>query len=203
VVVYQKEAQRRALNPHQGTAGELTDAREHLAPARAALPAPNNDERRLFSLVVGDVLVHNEEDWVVDGRLHFKDEDVGFYVLRLFDGLEYSRFLIPDHGSEVGAFLQNAPDVPTFGRLANTLTHQGRPYRLSRRGDAQVEVQGQADPELVSGRCQYALYAAPGRKHLLIVERNEERLAFSGDGVVEDAFMLMPGDGKSTGEGWS
>jgi hypothetical protein len=205
VVIYQREAERRALNPEQGTAGELSDARAGLGRDHRALPAPSqtDGERRLTTLVVGDVLIHNEEDWVVDGRLRFRDEDLGFTVLRLFDGSGHTLFLIPELESDVGAFLDVAHDVPTFGRLANTLTHSGKPYRLSRRGDALVEVDGQADPDLLAGRCQYALYAAPGRKHLLVVEKDEGRLVYSGDGQVEDAFLLMPGDGKTTGEGWS
>lgn len=178
VLAYQRGAQARALG------GE---------PRRAlAAPEPTR-ERTLETLEVGDVVVHGDEDWLITGTLAYREEGERWWLHRL-DGSGQERWLeVRDRGGLVAALFEPATDIPSFGQLYDQLTHRGLPFRLVRRGDARVVADGDVGSRK-EGLYRYATYEGPGGGLLNVDEGGPGRWALSGERVVGEGLMLMPGD---------
>jgi hypothetical protein len=181
VVAYQRGAMRRL------TGGE----------ARKALPAHEPQaavERTLDTLRPGDVIVEGDDDWLIVGTLTYREERDVWWLHRAQGGDGHRLFEVRQRQELTAAWLLPAADVPAHGQLYDGLTHRGLPFRLSRRGDARVSSDGDVG-SFAEGLLRYATYEGPGGLFLNIEEREGvARSALSGERVVAEGLMLMPGE---------
>lgn len=173
-------------------------ARARLAEAQGyrALPAHDEEpaeERTLETLRVGDVIVDGDEDWVIVGTCTYQEEQDLWWLHRIDSGSGRRWFEVRRRDGLVASFFDEASDVPSFGQLYDGLTHKGQPYRLVRRGDARVTADGETD-EHPSGLLRYATYEGPGGGYLNVDEANGKRVSLTGERVVGEGLMLMPGE---------
>lgn len=180
VVAYQRGAQAR-LRAAQGI-GAL--------PAHEEEPA---EERTLETLTVGDVIVHGDEDWLIVGTCTYREEQDEWWLHAVDNGRERRWFEVRRRDGWVAAFFEEATDIPPRGQLYDGLTHKGLPYRLVRRGDARVSVDGDTGAR-VSGLLRYATYEGPGGGYLNVEEIDGARVSLSGERVVAEGLLLMPGE---------
>lgn len=166
---------------------------------RPALPAAVEEpeegpatDRTLETLVVGDVVIDGDEDWLIVGTLTYREEDERWFVHRLDSGAKQRWLEVRDRGGYVATWLEPATDVPSFGQLYDGLTHKGRPFRLWRRGDARVTTDGEVDGR-GAGIVRYTAYEGPGGAYLNVEEVEGKRVALSGERVVGVGLTLMPG----------
>lgn len=162
-----------------------------------ALPAHGTkapaEERTLETLRVGDVIVQGDEDWLIVGTCTYREEQDTWWLHRVDSGGERRWFEVRKRDGWVASFFEEATDVPSFGQLYDGLTHKGSPYRLVRRGDARVSLDGETDGHK-SGLLRYATYEGPGGGYLNVDEAGGERSSLSGERVVSEGLMLMPGE---------
>jgi hypothetical protein len=160
----------------------------------AALPAHvPAEERTLETLEVGDVVVHGDEDWLITGTLAYREEDERWWLHHLQGG-SGERWLEVRRREELSAALfEPAVDVPLVGQLYDQLTHKGLPFRLVRRGDARVSADGDVGARQ-GGLYRYATYEGPGGGLLNVDEGEGGRCALTGERVVGEGLMLMPGE---------
>lgn len=182
VVVYQRGARRKLIEGH----GEAR-----------ALPAPREgptEEATLETLGPGDVIVEGNDDWLIVGTISYREERDRWWLHRV-QGDERERwFEVRARDGLVAAWFEPATDIPSFGQLYDGLTHRGLPFRLVRRGDARVTTSGEVDGRM-SGLVRYATYEGPGGMYLNVEEPDGQgRLALSGERIVAEGLMLMPGE---------
>jgi hypothetical protein len=180
VLAYQRGAQARLLAA-QGF-GALPPHEE--APA---------EERTLETLRVGDVIVQGAEDWLIVGTCTYREEQDEWWLHIVDNGRERRWFEVRRRDGWVAAFFEEATDVPPRGTLYDGLTHKGLPFRLVRRGDARVTVDGEVG-ERRAGLLRYATYEGPGGGYLNVEEENGKRTSLSGERVVGEGLLLMPGE---------
>lgn len=165
--------------------------------ARQRLEAPRQEERTWNTLSVGDVIVDGHEDWLLQGRAIFDEEGELFSLFSITDGVESRLLCVADiqhhSGAVQGYLLRVADDIPDFGSLTDMVSHQALPHRLSRRGAAQVKIQGVAPKGARAGVQEFAFYSAPGDQVVLILEQADGRVAFAGRAKAVESLMLMPG----------
>lgn len=180
VIAYQRGAQAR-LRAGQGF---------------AALPPHEEEpvtERTLETLRVGDVIVHGEQDWLIVGTCTYREEQDVWWLHVVDSGRERRWFEVRRRDGWVASFFDEATDVPPRGQLYDGLTHKGLPFRLVRRGDARVTLDGDTG-ERRAGLLRYATYEGPGGGYLNVEEANGERTSLSGERVVAEGLLLMPGE---------
>lgn len=162
-----------------------------------ALPAHEEDgpveERTLETLRTGDVIVQGDEDWLIVGTCSYQEEQERWWLHRIDSGQARRWFEVRKRDGWVASFFDEATDVPPFGQLYDGLTHKGLPYRLVRRGDARVSTDGETD-EHKRGLLRYATYEGPGGGYLNVEEQDGQRTSLSGERVVSEGLMLMPGE---------
>jgi hypothetical protein len=181
VVVYQRTSQRRLLG----------GAERRALPAHEPEPA---EERSLETLRPGDVIVEGNADWLIVGTLTYREEREVWWLHRAQGDRGHRLFEVRQREGWTAAWLEPASDVPAHGQLYDGLTHKGLPFRLSKRGDARVTVDGDVG-ESGSGLLRYATYEGPGGLLLNVEDREgETRRALSGERVVAEGLMLMPGE---------
>ncbi len=180
VVAYQRTAQR--LPPAQERQARLLLEPEPEGPA---------EEKTLATLSVGDVIVDGDEDWLITGTLHCKEEQDLWRRHRVYSGNEEAWFDVYKDGTWQAAFMRTADDLPAFGSLMSGLTYRGMPFRLKRRGDCRVRREG--DAAALAEVVQYTWYEGPGGHRLYVEESAGTRQAFTGARVLEDGLSLMEG----------
>ena len=180
VLAYQRGAQARLL----------------AAQSVGALPPHEEEpvtERTLETLRVGDVIVQGEQDWLVVGTCTYREEQDVWWLHVVDSGRERRWFEVRRRDGWVASFFEEATDVPPRGQLYDGLTHKGLPFRLVRRGDARVSVDGDTG-ERRAGLLRYATYEGPGGGYLNVEEADGKRTSLSGERVVAEGLLLMPGE---------
>lgn len=162
---------------------------------RRQLPAPTQAsarERTIQTLRPGDVVIFGEEDWLITGTATYQEEQETWWVHVLEDGTQQQLMEVRERERWTVTLLDPADDVPTFGALGMGLTFRSKPFRLARRGDAMVSVEG--DGQIPPGLIRYATYSGPGSTYLNVEEREGTRAAFAATEVDANGLMLMPGE---------
>src|SRR5690606_20602340 len=113
----------------------------------------------------GDVIVHGEQDWLIVGTRTYREEQDVWWLHLVDSGREKRWFEVRRRDGWVAAFFEEATDVPPRGQLYDGLTHKGLPFRLVRRGDARVSVDGDTGDRR-AGLLRYATYEGPGGGYL-------------------------------------
>lgn len=183
VLAYQRGVQARLLASE--TVGALPPAQKE----------PVTD-RTLDTLRVGDVIVQGDADWLIVGTRTYREEQDVWWLHLVDSGKERRWFEVRRRDGWVAAFFEDALDVPPRGQLYDLLTHKGLPYRLVRRGDARVTLDGDAGPRR-GGLVRYATYEGPGGGYLNVEEDDAGRTSLSGERVVGEGLLLMPGERPS------
>jgi hypothetical protein len=161
---------------------------------------PATVDPTLDTLMVGDVVLHGDDDWIVAGTVTYREErDV--WWLHLLEGGTQRRWLeVRQRGRSQGApheatLLDVVADAPTFGQVYGGLSFRGLPLSLESRGDARIAVAGD-----VEGRrealVRYSTYSGPGGAVLQIEEEGQTRRALFGQRVTTAALSFMPGEGR-------
>jgi hypothetical protein len=184
VVAYQRGVQARLREGDEGPRLQL--------PPPPAEPEPAT-ERRPETLRLGDVVVDGSEDWLIVGTVTYREEGDTWWLHRLDSGREQRWMEVRDRDGVVVCFFEEATDIPAFGKLYDGLTHKGMPFQLSRRGDARVSIDGEVGAR-EEGVLQYATYRGPGGAFLNVDEPESGRVALTGQRVVAEGLMLMPGE---------
>ena len=187
-VAYQKSS-RKALTAGPGALPE--------SGPQSARPQEDDgvEERRIETLRLGDVVSEGIDDWLVIGRVCYKEEDEDWFLYRVDNGRHKKWLEARLRKDWQAAWLEPVDDLPDFGQLADGFTYRERVLQLWRRGDARVQVEGDV-AERTNEVIRYASYVGRGDE-LLCIETGDQRRALFGARVIVDGLMLMPGSASS------
>jgi hypothetical protein len=154
------------------------------------------EDPTLEALAAGDIVVDGNDDWLVTGRVAYREEREtwSLYALEGGDRVRYLEVRKRDGGLDV-AFVEPARGLPT-GQLLQGLTFSGHSFQLELRGDARVSVEGE-----VGSSCSgsgsviaYARYGGAGGALLLVEDEGAARRAFLGQRIPASSLSLMSGE---------
>ncbi|MDH5490424.1 MAG: hypothetical protein OEY14_00475 [Myxococcales bacterium] len=182
-----------------GAAGTLAWSRVGGRGARAERggeePAGGGERVRgegLDGLSVSDVILYLGDELWLAGVITLEEEET---QLRLFvapDG-ERRRWIARLGWRQGGlGILEPCAEVPE-GRIPESLPIAGRRLRLARRGEAEVEREGEELP-CGSGRARFSVLEGAGGRLLIVVDFEEgRRLALHGERIREEMLQILPG----------
>lgn len=185
VVLYQREAQRRLSGAPEGAARSLPAPRPPTGPAI---------DRELHTLQLGDVVLEGDEDWLLVGTVHYREEEERWFLHRMEGGRRQRWLYVRAMPAWQALWLEDADDAASFGRLADALTFRARTLELWRRGDAGLRVEGEV-MDRSAGQVHYSVYCGHGGEVLVIEQIAEHRRAMAGTRILEGSLTLMPGEG--------
>jgi hypothetical protein len=196
VFVYQRGIAGRLPPPEIRGGRALKEPLSRATAAAADKPAApaRVGKATLDNLTIGDVVQDGPSDFVVAGTVRFREEKDA-WAHHLLDGGIEKRWLEVRavSGTSHAAFLEPAPDAPTFGALGAGLTWRGKPFSLSGRGDARASVEGDVEGR-AAGTVKYSRYSGPSGEALWIEEEGNKRRALLCREVAPSSLSLLGGE---------
>jgi hypothetical protein len=154
----------------------------------------------LMNLSLNDIVSYYDRDYIVEGRLDYREDGWHWIAYMLQDG-DAIRWLSveQDDGLEVSLWreIDDAPISQRMnGRPPETIEYRGINFRLIEYGSAQVTQQGRTGRR--SGMsCDYFDYEGP-QGEMFAIERWGNELEFSiGEEVEPYELDILPGDNVS------
>ncbi|MBT8492356.1 MAG: DUF4178 domain-containing protein [Deltaproteobacteria bacterium] len=169
-----------------------------------AAPQSKSGERGFRELRVGDIVQHENEDYLVEGVINFDEDGHRWLGARLTDG-ENDRWLyvgMERMGSASKRFLDIDDNLELSGFPPEKITIGGTRYALEKRGAATTRLSGDVgslpgieglSPESVF-RCRWWRYQGAGSATMVVEQWSGEFRALRGSELTStDAIEMMPG----------
>ncbi len=154
------------------------------------------EERTVFNLKIGDIVQYIDKDWVVEGKLTYRDKGYAWFEYLLQDDNEI-RWLSVDEDDRVEvAFLESTNFLDVEGTPPKQLNFVGDTYYQKEKGQATMSRTG-TTLRRTAQICQYFDYEGPDDKVLSIEFWNGEYEVTVGQRINPKALILLPGDGRS------
>ncbi len=175
-------------------AGVVWRRRTASGAARTIKALPQDLPRTVENLHMGDVVMHFEQDYLIEGVVAYEDAGDTWRAYRLVDGVDIVWLRTTTSGERVVLLEREVDDLSVTHRPAESLTYDGARYDLQRWGRAQVDVQGELGVREGDG-CIYFHFVAPGAKVLEIEEWSEGTYrVFEGRTIRAAELGLLPGE---------
>lgn len=196
VMLYQRGEERRRLDGG-GPADPrllLPERKPKEPPARRSDVPTRSGEPTLETLQRGDIVVDGDEDWLISGTLHYREEQ-DTWTLHALEGGARHRFLEVRrrHGALEAAIVDVVDDLPR-GQLLQGLTYAGQGFSLEARGDARVLVDGDVFGLSSGGRLAWSRYSGTGGALLLVEDHGAGRRGLLGSRVPMGSLSFMSGE---------
>lgn len=173
------------------TGGVFAYRRTQQKSAPKALPA--SVTRTLSTLQVNDIITHFDQDYIVEGKLTFREDGSQWQKVLLADGSDQAWLTVEEHdGLEV--WLSRVIDDLSFtSRPPDVITYDGNTFELAEWGKAEVTQTG--DIGARGSHCTYFDYSTPGGKFLTVEQWSEGNFEVQiGEDARPHAFEILPGD---------
>lgn len=118
----------------------------------------------------GDIVVHYDKEYLVEGKLTYSEEGWSWYEFMLVDGEEVVWLSAEDDDRLELAFSRELDDFTLDAPPGPSLTYQGVSYKLREKGRARMTSEGKTGKKS-DAICTYFDYVAPGAKQSLSVEQ--------------------------------
>jgi Domain of unknown function (DUF4178) len=155
-----------------------------------------SEERTVFNLKIGDIVQYIDKDWVVEGKLTYRDNGYTWFEYLLQDDNEI-RWLSVDEDDRVEvAFLESTNFLDVEGTPPKQLSFVGDTYQQKEKGQATMSRTG-TTLRRTAQICQYFDYEGQNDKVLSIEFWDGEYEVTVGQRINPRALILLPGDGRS------
>jgi hypothetical protein len=172
-----------------------------------AAPAPkqlSSGERSVREMRVGDVLMMDGKDYLVEGTVGYDEDGHRWVGGRVIDGGDVKWLIVGIERAGGGAFrLLNQDDTTQIsGYPPEAIVVGELRYALDKRGTATCELRGElgALGDLKKGhpdghveRCRWWLYNAPGEDTMIVEQWGADFRVLRGKKVHEGTLELMQG----------
>lgn len=166
----------------------------------AGAPAKPPVERSLSDLRVGDVLVIDGKDFLVEGVIGYDEDGHRWMGARVVDGkdVRWAIVGVERTGAQPVRLLTQDTDNPVSGFPPEVLVIGELRYKLDKRGTATCKMTGDlgaltpANKDAVD-RCRWWLYGAAGDDTLVLEQWSGEYRVLRGKKVASDTIDLIPG----------
>ncbi len=174
-----------------------------------ALPvaSPSGSQRQLARTIrdvrVGDVIVHEQADYVVLGTVHYNEDGHRWTAARTTDGKQTTWLYIGIERNAQGMtrFLKE-DSYETLGHPPDKILHNNHQLTMQKKGSATctfdgeiVGLQGLGNTALPTSaaRCRWWLYEAPGEITMILEQWGEDFRALYGNNLDFSSLDFLPG----------
>jgi len=155
---------------------------------------PSSPSRTLMTLQVNDIVTHFDTDYIVEGKLTFREDGSEWVKALLADGGEQVWLSVEDKDGLVAGLSRAVDELSFTSRPPELITHGGHKYQLEKWGKAEVVQVGETATKR-GKQCTYFEYKAPGGKSLSVEEWGEGSYeVLLGEEALAHAFEILPGD---------
>jgi hypothetical protein len=184
--------------------GIAASERKKALPAAPAKALPAGGERTVSDLRVGDVLMMDGRDYLVEGTIGYDEDGHRWIGGRVLDGADVKWLVVGIERAGAGAMRLLAQDdaTPITGYPPEAIVVGDTRFALDKRGTATCELRGDLGalgdlkkerPEGHVERCRWWLYNAPGDDTLLVEQWGADFRVLRGKKVHEGTIELMQG----------
>lgn len=159
-------------------------------------PKLPSGERNIFNLQIGDIVEYMGRDWVIEGRLTYKEEGATWLEYMLQDNSDIRWLSVEEDDTVEVCFLEPNHTLNVADSPPKQLNFEGETYKLVSSGLADMTQEGnilRRDTE----RCQYFDYQGSQGKVLCIEFWGGEIEVTMGEMINPKTLRLLPGDGTS------
>ena len=161
-------------------------------------------DRGVHEMLVGDVIQHMTQDFLVEGVINYDDDGHRWVTGRLIDGKD-ERWLMSgmDRIGKGGLRLVAPEPEVQINEFPPEVIHAGGlRFNYERRGNASAKFSGELGAlpgirgrhlENTVERCRYWLYRSAGDDILIVEQWGNEYRALRGENVSEGTISLLPG----------
>ena len=163
-------------------------------PKKATITALTaSGDKTVLGLAINDIFQHTGQDFMVEGKLIYREGGDEWWEYRLVDGADEAYLSVEDDDElEVALWREIQFDVPSSGP-PESLVWEGDKYRCAERGEASVTRDGKTGRK--SGlTCKYWDYEGPGGKMVGIEQWGGGYEVWSGEELEEGRYDILPGD---------
>ncbi len=161
-------------------------------------------ERSVREMRVGDVLMMDGKDYLVEGTVGYDEDGHRWVGGRVMDGGDIKWLVVGIERAGAGALrLMHQDDTTQIsGYPPEAIVVGELRYALDKRGTATCELRGDVGPlgELKKDRpeghverCRWWLYSAPGEDTLIVEQWGSDYRLLRGKKIVEGTIDLIPG----------
>ena len=157
-----------------------------------ALASPSGDKSPLH-LALNDIVTHLDQDFMVEGKLTYREDGDEWWEFRLVDGSDEAYLCVEDDDKlEVSLWREIDLEIPASGP-PESLVWEGDRYRCVEQGEASVTRDGKTGRK--SGMaCSYWDYEASGGKMLGVERWGKSYETWTGAELEEGRYDILPGD---------
>jgi hypothetical protein len=166
---------------------------------RKLLRAPPK-ERTEAELRKGDIIQHDDSDFVVEGVIRYEEDGHRWIAGRLIDGDKERWLWIDPEGRPAVQLLALTRDTDLSGRPPDAVLIGGIRYALKRRGNANAAFDGNvgeiSDHRGDGGnviRCQFWLYGGAGTDTLIVERWGDQTRVLVGQELIPGVYEFLPG----------
>ncbi len=160
-------------------------------------------ERGFSDLRVGDVVMHDGKDYIVEGLIRYDEAGHDWSMARIVDA-ETSRWLLVGlerTGGSSKRFLEPTTEVELAGYPPELIMIGDERYNFDKRGTATTSLEGDTgslggSSQANSGaahRCRWWSYSAAGPNALLVEQWGDDYRVLIGAAVSDSDIEMMPG----------
>ncbi len=166
--------------------------------------ATDLQERGFGDLRVGDVIMHDATDYIVEGVIRYDEAGHHWSMARIVDGTKSCWLLVglERTGGASKRILNPTNDVELAGYPPELIMLGEERYNFDKRGTATTELEGdtgslggisQNNTGAAAHRCRWWNYSAAGPNALLVEQWGDDYRVLVGAKVSDSEIEMMPG----------
>lgn len=142
-------------------------------------------------LQIGDIVVHYDREYIVEGKLTYTEEGFSWYEYMLVDGNEVVWLTVEDD-DQLSVSLSTEAEFAVTTTPGRSLDVDGVTYQLAEKGRARMTRQGETGKKGAEV-CTYYEYRASGNRQLSVEQWGQSFEVFHVRPVTEAELDILPG----------
>ena len=150
----------------------------------------------IFDMQIGDIAQYEGRDWVVEGKLLYREDGFTWLEYMLQDQNDIRWLSVEEDDLVTVALLAPVTSLDVSLDPPQELTFEGQTYRCIESGVAQMRRQGNPRRPDVE-QCRYFDYRGPGDRVLSIEDWDGDVEVTAGEVIPPRSLIILPGQGDS------
>ena len=150
----------------------------------------------IFDMQIGDIVQYLGRDWVIEGKLIYREGGFSWLEYMLQDGDDIRWLSVEEDDWVTVSLLTPVQNLEVSGTPPQELAYEGNLYRCTESGNAQMQREGNLRRPNVE-QCRYFDYEGPDKKVLSIEDWDGDIEVTVGNIIAPKALTILPGEGRS------
>lgn len=150
----------------------------------------------IFDMQIGDIVQHFGRDWVVEGKLIYREGGFSWLEYMLQDGDDIRWLSVEEDDWVTVSLLTPVTNLEVSITPPKELTFEGDAYRRTESGSAEMRREGNPRRPNIE-QCRYFDYEGPNKKVLSVEDWDGDIEVTAGAIIAPATLTILPGEGRS------